>query len=145
MAASEHRVFRAATPELMRVSAFVEERCAQLAVPRDHALRLLLIAEELFLNAVLHGYGGDSDGEVWLTLRRVGPKELELTVEDAAQPFDPFNAAAQPVLESSDPDARPVGGVGLVLVGGLTSRRSYKRKNGRNVVTVAVPLGAAPI
>jgi serine/threonine-protein kinase RsbW len=141
MGASDHRVFAARTPELMRVSAFVEERCSALAVPRENALRVLLIAEELFLNAVLHGYGMDSDAQVWLTLKRVG-QELELKVEDAAKPFDPFNAAA-PLIESGDPNSRPVGGVGLVLVSGLTSRRRYERLDGRNVITVALPLDGA--
>jgi len=140
MAAPDVRVFRASTPDLMRVSAFVEERCAELAVPRDHALRLLLIAEELFLNSVLHGYGGDSDAEVRLALTKPNPGELELVVEDSAKAFDPFTATAKPVTESSDPGARPVGGLGLVMVSGLTSRRRYERRDGRNVITVALPL-----
>jgi len=139
MEPSEHRTFRAATPELLRVSAFIEERCAALGVPRDHALRLLLIAEELFLNSVLHGYGGDFAGEVCLAVARAGADELELTVEDSARAFDPFSAAP-PVSASANPEARPVGQVGLVLVSALASRRRYQRRADKNVVTVALSL-----
>ena len=133
----ERRSFPARTDAWPAVCAFVEFRCAKLAIPREAALRLQLIAEELFINAVRHGYRGDASMSVHFILRNAGD-EAELVAEDTADGFDPFLGLAPPA-ETGDPEERPVGGLGRALIAGLSSRREYVRIGGRNRVTVAVP------
>lgn len=133
---AERQTFEARTDVLASVMAFVESRGQALGLPRQTVLKLLLVAEELFINTVLHGYGGDSGETVTLTVTERG-LEVELIAEDQAPAFDPF-AALPVVSESRDPNARPVGGLGRVLVAGLSSRHAYERRGSLNRVTVAV-------
>ena len=133
---AERQAFPARTDALAQVTAFVERRCAELHAGRPATLRLLLVAEELFVNTVVHGYGGDSRATVTLTVRDCGD-EVELIAEDRARAFDPF-ASQRPVAADADPAARPVGGLGRVLVTGVSARHSYERRGRRNRVTVSV-------
>ena len=116
--------------------AFVEYRCNTLGLPRGAALRVELIAEELFVNAVDHGYRGDASQDVSIGLRDAGA-EVELAVEDRAAEFNPFAEIEAPHA-SSNPDERPIGRLGRALVVGLSTRRQYVRVDGGNRITVAV-------
>lgn len=130
---AERQRFPARADALPRVSAFVERRSRELGAGRRAALRLILLAEELFINTVMHGYGsrGGRRGQaVTLAVRDAG-REIELVAEDAAPAFNPFGPLPRP-----EPGA--VGGLGRVLVAGLSSRHRYERRAGRNRVTVAV-------
>lgn len=128
--------FPARTDMLPQVAAFIERRCAELGVGRQATLRVLLVAEELFINAVTHGYGGDAGKRVRLDVRDKGP-EVELVVEDDAAPFNPFSSVPA-VPAAADPRLRPLGGLGRALAAGMASQPSYERAGRHNLVTVAV-------
>lgn len=120
----------AARPEVLPgLRGFIEEACGALGADGPATLRIALVAEELFLNSVLHGYGGQS-GEVRLTLD-LRDEELRLVAEDEAPAFDPFAALPEP-----DTATPRVGGLGRVLVAGLATRHRYQRLAGCNRVTV---------
>lgn len=123
------RRFAARAEALPEVRAFVEDAGGALGADAAAVLRIALVAEELFLNCVLHGYRG-AVGEFDLQLDALDD-ELRLVAEDAAPAFDPF---ADP--PSADPAGRRVGGLGRVLVAGLATRHRYERREGRNRVTV---------
>ena len=132
---AERRSFPARTQVLPEVSAFVERRCAELGVDRHATLRLLLVAEELFINAAVHGYGART-GEVTLTVRDADA-EIELIAEDAARAFDPFKDLRQPEAPA-DPRDAALGGLGRALIAGISSRHRYERRDRHNRVTVGV-------
>lgn len=134
---AERQFFQARTGALTEVIGFVERRGADLGLAHPTTLKLLLVAEELFINTVLHGYGGDCDQEVVLAIRDLGA-EVELLMEDRAAEFDPF-AHLPAVPTSGDPNRRPVGGLGRILVAGVASRHGYQRHEGLNRVCVCVP------
>ena len=131
----ERRSFPARTASWPEVRIFVERRCQELAVPRSAALRLELIAEELFVNVADHG-GLGGKGQLCLQIRDCHP-EVEMVLEDNAAPFDPLAGIVAP-NGGADPDARPVGGLGRLLVSRLCSRSQYRRLGDRNQVTIAV-------
>ena len=133
---AERQRFRARADALPRVCAFVERRCRELGAGRQATLRLILVAEELFINTVVHGYGGDSRRQVALAVRDSGA-EIELIAEDGARAFDPFERIPQPVAVA-DPRDAALGGLGRALVAGVSSRHSYERRGRSNRVTVAV-------
>lgn len=135
---AERQRFAARTDALPEVIAFIERRCAELGAGRNATLRLMLVAEELFINTVVHGYGGDGGKDVVLALRDAG-HDLELVAEDTAPAFDPFEDVPRP-------GAREVGGLGRVLVAGISSRHGYERRGDRNRVTVGIakPRDAGP-
>jgi anti-sigma regulatory factor (Ser/Thr protein kinase) len=128
---AERQAFPARTDVLPRVSAFIERRCADLGVGRSATLLLLLLAEELFINTVVHGYGNDGRRRVSLAVRDCGP-DVELVAEDSARAFNPFDG-----VPPGAPEER-VGGYGRLLLVGLSSRQSYQRRGRRNCVTVGI-------
>lgn len=130
--AAERQAFPARTDALPEVAAFIESRCAAIGAGRPATLLLQLMAEELFINAVVHGYGNDGRRRVDLSVRDCGP-EVELVAEDSAREFNPFDDVPVP-----DPAESAVGGYGRLLLAGLSSRKSYERQGPRNRVTVGV-------
>jgi serine/threonine-protein kinase RsbW len=136
---AQRRAFPARTDALPRVEAFVERRCRLLGADRNATLRLMLAAEELFINAVTHGYGGRGRGRVTLAINDCG-SEVELVAEDTAVAFDVFANVPEPPA-ARDPRDAPIGGLGRALVAGMASRHAYERRAGRNRVTVAVGKG----
>ncbi|HUS24682.1 MAG TPA: ATP-binding protein [Candidatus Binatia bacterium] len=131
------RSFDADPARLPELLAFLED-CAQAQRwPPAASLRVGLLAEELFLNSVLHGYAG-ARGRVRVVLLHQ-PGAIELTIEDQAPPFDPF-AAAAPVSAGSDPRQRPVGRLGLALVQALCPERRYERIGTTNRISVRLPV-----
>lgn len=122
---------------------FVEAFCARHRVGREDMLRLTLVAEELFTNAVEHGHGGDADAPVRLALE-FEPGRVRLLVEDCAPPFDPLaHARAAPPDLEIELDARRVGGLGLVLVEQLAAELRYAREHGRNRLWVTLAIESA--
>lgn len=127
----ERQAFPARTEALPRVSTFVEQRCVSLGVGRSATLLLQLLAEELFINTVVHGYRNDGRRRVRLEVRDCGP-EVELVAEDDAPAFNPFGSVPVGAAEAR------VGGYGRLLLLGLSSRQSYQRRGRSNRVTVGV-------
>jgi serine/threonine-protein kinase RsbW len=126
------RTFRAHLEEATNVSAFVES--AIQGMDARLVMRLRLAVEELFVNTVTHGYGGDCDAPVEVTVLIEG-KRIVLIYEDAAPPFDPFARVDRP--DAAAPvEARDVGHLGVFLITQLAERCHYARTGERNCVTV---------
>ena len=134
---AERQAFPARADALPRVSAWVEGRCTQLGLGRPATLLLMLMAEELFINAAIHGLRNDGRRRVRLSIRDCGA-EVELAAEDSGPAFDPFGP-----VPAAAPKGR-VGGYGRRLLAGLSSRHAYQRRGGRNYVTVGVPKKRSP-
>jgi serine/threonine-protein kinase RsbW/sigma-B regulation protein RsbU (phosphoserine phosphatase) len=117
---------------MSQVLAFVES--AVITVDSRLAARLRLTIEELFLNTVTHGHGGDTDAPVEVTVH-VDVDRVALVYEDTAPPFDPFASVEEP--DASAPvEARPVGRLGVFLITALADRYGYTRADDRNRITV---------
>lgn len=129
------RQFSARQAEFDSVTAFIES--ATESLQPDAQLRLILLVEELFVNSVNHGYGGDSDQSVWLTLR-VGAEDCYLVYEDCAPAYDPFASVDMSSAEG-ELDDRRIGGLGVVLLVELSSSRNYERRGDRNVIELYIP------
>ena len=112
---------------------FVEDVCASAGVPRTDGLRVLLLVEELFVNTVLHGYGQDCDEPVTLGIN-VAPEAIVVAYEDVCRAYDPF-ATAAPARDADDVDARPVGGLGILLITTMAEDVGYARRDDRNCIS----------
>jgi anti-anti-sigma factor len=83
-------------------------------------------------NIMEHAYGGRA-GTARFAIR-LGPEAIQLRFEDTGPPFNPIE---QPAPDLDAPvAARPVGGVGIVLVKHLADRCEYAREGSMNVLTV---------
>jgi len=130
------RRFRARLDEASSVSAFVESSIA--GMPSRLIRRVQLVVEELFVNTVTHGHGGDSDAPIDVSVSLDGDR-VTVVYEDTAPAFNPFAS-----VESPDPavplEARSVGHLGLFLIAQLAGRRDYARTGNCNCVTVELPV-----
>ncbi len=127
---------------LHQTRAFVEGFCAKRGLAQRDTLRLLLIVEELFTNTVVHGYGGECDEPIAITLNaEIG--RASLVYEDAARPYDPLARLAAPRTELAESvEQRPVGHLGVHLVAGLAEEARYNFEDGRNRLTLVLRTGA---
>lgn len=117
---------------------FIEGVCRQAAIARNDVLRIALVAEELFTNSIKHGYGGDSQQQVWITLEPDNGA-CRLIYEDSAPAYDPFVDAAEVDLDAPL-DTRAVGGLGVLLVARFSRSHKYTRTGGRNRISLVLPL-----
>jgi anti-sigma regulatory factor (Ser/Thr protein kinase) len=131
------RRFPARVDELPNVAGFVEASVA--GMPPRVITRAQLVAEELFVNTVTHGHGGDSDATVDVTVRADADR-ITVVYEDSAPPYDPFASVASPDPAATLED-RSVGRLGVFLITRLAARCDYARAGGRNRVTVELPVG----
>jgi serine/threonine-protein kinase RsbW len=127
---------------MSRVRDFVVEFAGEHQLPSNEVARVAIVLEELLTNTVKYGYpASDRRGNVEISLELV---ETRLTIQfiDDAQEFDPF-AAPMPKL-SDDTDARPVGGLGLVVVSALADEKRYQRAAGRNIISLTRQVSGVP-
>lgn len=116
---------------MSQVIEFVAAFAAEHQLPHEEVARVSIVLEELLTNTVKYGYpAADRRGLVEISLELV---EARLTIQfvDDAREFDPF--AVMPEI-GDDPDARPVGGLGLHVVRALADERRYRRDAGRNII-----------
>jgi anti-sigma regulatory factor (Ser/Thr protein kinase) len=132
----ESRQFAAAMKALPDVLEFAAAAAGKAGFDGVAQLFVELIIEELFTNTVAHGYGGDSDRPVWVSVAG-GGGELSLTYEDAAPPCNPLTLPA-PGLLDAPVEQRPVGGLGMPLVKALSDSASYAYREGRNRLTLVI-------
>ena len=129
------QTFRARLDEGPVLAAFVEAAVAGMS---DRlSMRLRLVVEELFVNTVTHGHGGDSDATVDITILLAGDRVV-LTYVDVAPPFDPFADVRGPAAEVTL-DERPIGRLGVFLVTKFATRYEYARTGEANRVIVELP------
>jgi anti-sigma regulatory factor (Ser/Thr protein kinase) len=93
-------------------------------VPAALAYRARLVLEELLANLVMHARFPDGRQPARITLDHSGGG-LDVTIEDAAEPFDPRGTAEPPLPPSLDDDM--LGGLGLALVRKMAEIRGYDR------------------
>ena len=141
IAGGERRVFAASLGALPAAAVFIDAFCARNGVESADALRLMLVVEELFTNSVKHGYGGESDAPVELTLA-AAPGEITLLYEDEAPAYDPLaQLPAAPDHLHGTVETRPTGGLGVHLIRELVTNARYAREAGRNRLWLRMDCG----
>jgi anti-sigma regulatory factor (Ser/Thr protein kinase) len=128
------RRVQARLAEVQVLADFVE--ATVLPLSRDASLKLRLMVEELFVNTICHGHGGDSDAPVEVTIR-VGHDTVDVIYVDAAPAFDPFADVERPDT-GAGVNARPVGHLGVYIITRLADRYGYERAGNGNRVTLHV-------
>jgi anti-sigma regulatory factor (Ser/Thr protein kinase) len=131
------QTFRARLDQGPTLAAFVETAVAGMSARLS--MRLRLVVEELFVNTVTHGHGGDSDEPIDISIRLAGDRVV-LTYVDVAPPFDPFTEVHTPTADAGLDDRR-VGGLGVFLVTRFATHYEYARAGEANRVTVELPAG----
>ena len=124
--------FRKSFSSLDAMFAFVGTGLDELHISSDASFAAQLAIEELFTNMVK--YGGQSGGEVGISLQRDDDRLVVVLTDRGDTPFDP---TMRPAADVSLPLAeRKVGGLGIHLVRSLIDRISYSYADGRHSITL---------
>lgn len=133
MSARQSFRIKADLDELRQVAAAAEELGLQEDWPPALVHQVDLAIEEIGNNAIRHGFEGGS-GEIEITLTSESDT-ITIEIADDGRAFNPLNDAPIPDVEAALED-RPIGGLGVHLVLTMMDEMHYKRKNGRNHLTL---------
>ena len=128
-------------PSLADVASYIAAACRNAGIGDDVRLRAELVIEELFVNTVRHGHGGECDHQVWIAAHG-SADGLEIEYRDDAPAFDPLNTANADIERAIA--ERTIGGLGLHLVRSLSSRGRYRHADGLNCTTLFFAADATP-
>ena len=104
-------------------------------------IRLDLVLEELLVNVVRYAYHpGTGDVELSYALNPAGGLLLQLA--DNGRIFNPLDREG-PALEDNL-NARPIGGLGIFLVRQMVDSLTYRRQDGRNILSFLFPAASQP-
>ncbi|HVY07146.1 MAG TPA: ATP-binding protein [Burkholderiales bacterium] len=128
------RVFAARLAAFEQVKALIEEFSAAARLGSEDRHKLTLIVEELFTNTINHGFHGDTDSPVDLTLEQTG-EGVRVRYKDSAPQHNPISSGQQTDIDAAV-RLRRVGGIGMAITLGLTRDATYDYVDGRNCVTL---------
>lgn len=112
---------------------FAEAHTLPAAVRRSVNVAL----DELLVNVLSHGRTGRDPCSVTVEVE-LDQERVTVILTDDGPPFDPFGRDAPDTTLSVE--ERPIGGLGIHLVGQLMDQVSYQRREGHNVVVLVKQL-----
>ncbi|MBO4571093.1 MAG: ATP-binding protein [Bacteroidales bacterium] len=119
--------------EIPSIPAFLEEITAGMNMPAEVAMGINLALEEAVSNVMMYAYPEGTSGLVEIDAS-ISKSCLELAVSDTGTPFNPVEA---PEADTTlGVEERKVGGLGIHLIRTLMDSVSYRRSNGRNILTM---------
>lgn len=105
----------------------VDRFCMAAGLDRPVQSDFMLAVEEALVNVINHGYAGLPTGDLRLALSW-GPWEgvaaIRADIQDHGHPFDPLSAPTPDLTQ--EVDARPVGGLGVMLMRQLSDVQTYR-------------------
>ncbi|MBR1569673.1 MAG: SpoIIE family protein phosphatase [Bacteroidales bacterium] len=128
-----HLMLRNDIQQIPQLAEFIEAIAEEKSLDQSLAMGLNLALEEAVTNVIMYAYPKGSDGlvDIEAIIRK---DSLEFIISDSGKPFDPTLAPEADVkLGVQD---RPIGGLGIYLVKKLMDNVSYKRENGKNILSM---------
>jgi len=107
------------------------------ALPAEVRRSVNVALDELLANVLAHAKTGRDPCSVTVEVE-LDEERVTVTLTDDGPPFDPFEQEAPDTTLSVE--ERPIGGLGLHLVGQLMDQVSYQRREGHNVVVLVKQL-----
>ena len=123
--------------ELAAIRDFVEHQAGALGVAPDAVYDLVLAANEIATNIVVHGYNGQP-GTIEIAIQPEGDT-IVIVLRDHAPPFDPTTA---PTPDIHVPlEKRKRGGMGIHLTRKLTDEMQYRATAGGENEVILIKRG----
>ena len=119
--------------ELAGVAARIETFCEARSLPSEIAFAVNLSIDELLTNTISYGYRDEAEHRIEIRVYVEGDAFVAVIVDDS-EAFD-VSEETNPELDASLQE-RSVGGLGLFLVHQMMDGVEYRRREGRNVVTL---------
>lgn len=121
--------------EISRLADFIDEIAQQANIDPALAMSLNLALEEAVTNVVLYAYPEGQAGTVDINAE-VADGLLTFVVTDSGKAFDPTTQVAEADITLSA-EQRPIGGLGVFLVKQIMDTVSYRRADGKNILTLS--------
>ncbi|MDR1377733.1 MAG: ATP-binding protein [Synergistaceae bacterium] len=99
--------------------------------------KILLAAEEIFVNIAQYAYTSDT-GKVVVRVASSGDTTIEF--EDSGVPYDPLQKADPDITLSAE--EREIGGLGIFMAKSLMDSISYRRDKNKNILTIIKEIGS---
>jgi len=112
--------------ELKGLLAKIADRAVFLRLSNADGQRLQLIVEELFLNTITHGHGGDSANLVHIDIN-CKDNLITLRYQDSAPLFDISSAISHIATENK------IGGLGIGIIQSMSKAIRYQRLGTMNI------------
>ena len=118
--------------EASLLAPFIETIAMENGLDHSLTMELNLAVEEAVVNVMEYAYPQGETGEVTIEVS-VADDLLDINIIDSGAPFDP--------TQKSDPDTslpveeRSIGGLGIFLVRQVMDTVSYRRDDGKNILT----------
>jgi serine/threonine-protein kinase RsbW len=136
LSAMKQKLFPADASRLREMIQFIRKESSRLGVREDMGKRVQVIAEEIIVNIINHGYGGQdgrkADETILITMALDERKQLHLEFVDQGKHFNINDMHAEPMTEPR------IGGLGVFLIQRLADELSYRRENKNNVLHVVL-------
>ncbi len=128
-----HLILHNDIQQIPQLADFVETIADEVKLDQSLVMSLNLALEEAVTNVILYAYPEGSDGlvEVEAILK---PGSLEFILTDSGKPFDPTSVPDADVSLAAED--RKIGGLGIYLVRNIMDTVSYKREEGKNVLSM---------
>jgi anti-sigma regulatory factor (Ser/Thr protein kinase) len=126
---------------LDELGAWLAEIAARDSLPARAAFQLDLVLTEAVTNVMDYAHSADGGGRIDLVYA-IEAGSIRIEIADDGPPFDP-TVRAEVVLPSSLDAATP-GGLGIHLMRRYTLDMAYRRDNGRNILSMRLPLDPTP-
>ena len=120
--------------QISLLAGFIDRIAEENDLDPSLAMSLNLAIEEAATNAIMYAYPKGTEGNIELGAVAEEGGRLVFTLADKGKPFDPTKI---PEADISAPvEDRPIGGLGIHLVRNIMDSISYKRLEGKNVLTM---------
>ena len=123
--------------EVPRLTDFINDVCQSLGIEEILTMQLTLAVEEAAVNVMNYAYEPGTVGTVDLDAE-AGNGELKIIISDSGVAFDPTQKAEADITLTAE--ERPIGGLGIFLVRQIMDNVSYRRQDGRNILTLTKKL-----
>lgn len=123
------------------VRSAVEKAAATFGLPQPDCDRLVLAVDEALTNIIRHGYRGQADQPIWITLSpalHMGRPGVEVTIDDETKDVD-LNAIKARNLDHVRP-----GGLGVSIIQQSVDECAYQSRNGSQGVRLTLRKFASP-
>ncbi len=125
-------------PEIRRVHEALDQFAAEHKLPVAGLARLHVALEEHLTNIISYGYRPGQTGTIQIRFA-LTESNLRVEIEDDARPYNPLEA---PDVDTSVPlEAKPVGGLGVMLIRKSVDKLEYHRAGERNVLVLVKSVG----
>lgn len=117
---------------LSELTSKIEELCNYANIKDEDKVKLLICAEEIFVNISTYAYP-PKQGEVEISLK-FSEEEVKMQFVDSGIKYNPLEAPKPDITLGVN--ERPIGGLGLFIVKNSMSSVEYTYENGKNILKI---------